>query len=284
PSIYAYRQPNIWEDGFETIEGVGEQALEIAKYPNAIKLYPILDGKPQHQAFLKLAREAICRLELDSSNTLYLVSGLLYETAKPERERIKQILRESLSLREIAVYPQCLGTLFDLDLQSATVINIGHGTTEVLIVENLNTLAGFSQPLACDFLLTNLVEYVQAKHGLKLIMENIVSLIVGNIRSISAFGKSVSINDIKDRLESGIDQLAEKICYDARYLLTQLQANLECSSKIVLSGGGSMIKGMKQAVEEKLGMKVLVPSNPIFSNVQGFYKIRLKLYGQDKSC
>ncbi|MBS7631991.1 hypothetical protein KEJ47_10615 [Candidatus Bathyarchaeota archaeon] len=129
PSIYAYRQPTIWEDAAETIEGVGERALEIARYPNAIKLYPILDGKPQHGALLKLAKEAICRLKLDPSDAVYLVSGLPYETGKQERERVKQTLKENLSLSEIAVYLHSLGTLFDLDLDSATIINVGHGTT-----------------------------------------------------------------------------------------------------------------------------------------------------------
>jgi actin-like ATPase involved in cell morphogenesis len=278
PSIYAYRQPNPWEDSLEIIEGVGELAIEIARHPNAIKLYPILDGKPQHQAFLKLAKEALRRLRLEDS--VCLISGLPYETGRQERERIKQTLKEGLGLKEIAVYPQCLGTLFDMDLESATIINIGHGTTEILLAERLNMLSGSSLALACDFLLASLAEYIQAKHGFKPSMENVLSLLVGSIKSISAFGKSkVSRRDIEECLRIGVEQLSEKICYEARYLLSQLPANLECGNRIVLSGGGSLVKGMREAMEEKLGAKVSVPSNPIFSNVHGFYKIGMRLYG-----
>ncbi|MBS7626310.1 cell division FtsA domain-containing protein [Candidatus Bathyarchaeota archaeon] len=107
-----------------------------------------------------------------------------------------------------------------------------------------------------------------------------MSLATGHVKGISAFGGAkVAKRDVEERMKVGVAQLAEKICYDARYLLAQLPANLECSRRIVLSGGGSMIKGMKKAVEENLGVKVLVPSSPIFSNVRGFYKIGLRLYG-----
>lgn len=74
--------------------------------------------------------------------------------------------------------------------------------------------------------------------------------------------------------------MADKICYDVRYLLNQLPPNLECAENIVLSGGGSLIKGVKEAIRKGLEVEKLVtPSDPIFSNVHGFYKIGRKLYG-----
>jgi len=36
---------------------------------------------------------------------------------------------------------------------------------------------------------------------------------------------------------------------------------------------------VKENIVERLGVEVTVPSNPIFSNVQGFYKMGRKLYG-----
>ncbi|MBO3842626.1 MAG: hypothetical protein FGF48_09485 [Candidatus Brockarchaeota archaeon] len=132
-------------------------------------------------------------------------------------------------MSEIAVFPQSLGTLFDLDLDSGTVINIGHGTTEILIVERLTVLAGASLALACDFLLANLAEYIRANRGFKPIMENVLSLMAGSVKGISAFGKlKMARKDIEQQMKSSVSQLVEKVCYDARYLLAQLSANLEC--------------------------------------------------------
>ncbi len=155
PSVYSYRQSTLWEEG-SAIEAVGEKALEISQYPNAVTLYPVIDGKPQHSAYIKLAEEALNKLKRGFLDKVNLITGLPYETGKDDRERIKKLLKNELSLNEIVVYPQSLGTLFDLDLKSATVINIGHGTTEIIIIENLNPLGGMSEPLASDYILTSL--------------------------------------------------------------------------------------------------------------------------------
>jgi actin-like ATPase involved in cell morphogenesis len=279
PSIYAYRHPTIWEEGSEIIEGVGENALGIISYPNSVKLYPVIDGKPQHQAFIKLAKEALKRLNIGFFDKVCLVSGLPYETGKQDRERIKQTLKENLRLEEIAVYPQAIGTLFDLDFQSATVINIGHGTTEILIIENLNVLGGISEPLASDYIVSAISNHIQSKHGFKASVESIIDLIVGKTEEITTFGKIVHREDVDSLMKKNVDYLADKICYDARYMLNQLPPNLDCANRIVLSGGGGLIKGMREAVKQRLGVEVILPSDPIFSNVQGFYKIGRKLYG-----
>jgi actin-like ATPase involved in cell morphogenesis len=278
PSIYAYRQPTIWEEKAEVIEGVGEKALEIARYPNAIQLYPIIDGKPQHTAFIKLAQEALHRLKLGFLDKRYMVSGLPYETGKQDRERLKETLRAYLGLVDIAIYPQGLGTLFDLELHSATAINIGHGTTEILVVEGLNILGGMSEPLASDYVLNSLSDQIQAKHGVKASHESLLELVAGKADEITGFGKSIQRKDIEDQLERNVEHLADKISYDARYMLTQLPSNLECANRIVLSGGGSLIGGIREAIRQRLGLEISSPSHPIFSNVIGFHKMAKKLY------
>ena len=280
PSVYAYRRPSLWEDSGSIVEGIGEEALEIARYPSAVMLYPVIDGRPQHQAFLKLAEEALRRLEIRFYSSVFLVSGLPYETGRQDRELIKRQLRERLDIDELAVYPQSLGTLFDVDLRSGTVINIGHGTTEILIVESLNALGGLSEPLASDYVIQALTDHIQAKHGFKPTTENVLGLITGKTDEITAFDKpTVHRREIEDQMETVVEHLAEKICYDTRLLLTQLPPNLECTRSIVLSGGGSLIRGMKENIADRLGVEVTVPSNPIFSNVHGFYKMGRKLHG-----
>ena len=280
PSIYSHRQPGLWEDGEGTVEAVGEQALVIAQHPNAVTLYPVIDGKPQHQAFTKLAEEALRRLNIHFYEDVCLVTGLPYETGKQDRERIKELLEDKLRLKQLAVYPQAVGTLFDLDLQSATVINIGHGTTEIVAIEKLNVLGGMSEPLASDYILGSLSNTIQGKYGFKPTTDSLIALVSGKKDTITAFGKSpVQRKDLDSQLQSAVDHLAEKIGYNTRYLLTQLPPNLECTKTIVLSGGGSLIKGMREMMERQLACSVATPSEPIFSNVLGFYKMGRKLYG-----
>jgi len=280
PSVYSYRQAGLWEDRDDTVEAVGEQALVIAQHPNAVTLYPVIDGKPQHEAFIKLAEEAPRRLNIHFFEEICLVTGLPYETGKQDREQIKNQLKDKLRLNHLAVYPQAVGTLFDIDLQSATVINIGHGTTEIAVIEKLNMLGGMSEPLASDYVLTSLSNFIQSKHGFKPTTDSLIALVSGKTDCITAFGKSpVNRKDLDIQLQSTADHLVEKISYNTRYLLAQLPSNLECMKAIVLSGGGSLMGGLHEMVEQQLACTVLTPADPIFSNVQGFYKMGRKLHG-----
>lgn len=260
-------------------EAVGEKALEIAQYPNTITLYPVIDGKPEHRTYVKLAEEALSRLKIPFYEDVYLVTGLPYEISKKERERIKSLLKDELHSTEVTVYPQAVGTLFESGLQSASVINIGHGTTEIIFVEKLNVLSGMSEPLASDYIITALSNFVQTRYGFKPTMDSLVALLSGKKDSITAFGKpSVVRENIENELQSTTVSLVEKLTYDARYILAQLPPNLECANTIILSGGGSLIKGIPEALKQQLGCNLSVPSDPIFSNASGFLKIGRKLY------
>jgi actin-like ATPase involved in cell morphogenesis len=279
PSVCSYRQAGLWEDRDGIVEAVGEQALVIAQHPNAVTLYPVIDGKPQHQAFIKLAEEALRRLSIHFYEEVCLVTGLPYETSKQDREQTKNQLKDKLRMNELAVYPQAVGTLFDLDLQSATVINIGHGTTEIAVIEKLNVLGGMSEPLASDYILTSLSSFIQAKHGFKPTTDSLIALLSGKADTITVFGKSVHRKDLDNQLQSTADHLVEKISYNTRCLLAQLPSNLECTKVIVLSGGGSLIRGLREMMEQQLACNVVTHPDPIFSNVSGFYKMGRKLYG-----
>jgi actin-like ATPase involved in cell morphogenesis len=272
PSIYVYRRPTIWEDKNRIIEAVGVRAIAEARHPNSIKLYPIVDGKPLDVAYVKLAKEALHRLGARGSSTC-VVTGVPYETGKEMAEQLKQRFKSELGLEEVVVYAQGLGTLFDVGVESGIIINVGHGTTEILVVERFNMLAGMSEPLASDYVLQTVAEYVQRKYGFKPSIEDTIHLVAGNVKSVSAFGRQeVTPRDIEEPLQESVSELARKICYDAKYLLTQVPGNMECTRRIILSGGGSLIKGVRESIQQGLGMKVVVPKDPIFSNAQGFYK------------
>jgi actin-like ATPase involved in cell morphogenesis len=102
----------------------------------------------------------------------------------------------------------------------------------------------------------------------------------GKAESITAFGRAPILRkEIDNPLQSAADHLVEKIAYNTRYLLTQLPSNLECAKTVLLSGGGSLIEGIHKSLGQQLNCKLLTPSDPIFSNVLGFYKMGRKLYG-----
>lgn len=279
PSIYSSRMPGLWEDQTRILEGVGEKALEIAKHPTAITLYPLIDGKIQHGTYAKLAKEALRQLQVHFYEDVVLITGLPFESSKDDRDKIKSILKENLRLLEIAVYPQATGTLFNINTKSATVANIGHGTSEIAAFENLTLLGGLSEPLASDYILAALGNNIQSKYGFKPTTNNLIALVSGRISELSTFEKrTVHRSDIEDIILSAVSQLTDKLVYDIRALLAQLPPNLECYRQVVLAGGGSLISGLREAVEKELSCQVIVPSDPMFSNVLGFFEMGKRLY------
>ena len=280
PSIYAYRQPGLWDEN-GIIEGVGQKALEIAQHPDAIALYPVVDGKPQHSAYAKLMQEACRRLHISFFKDICLVTGLPFDSGKEDRDSLKALLKSHFNLPEISIYPQAVGTLFDLDAKNGVILNIGHGTSEIAAIEQLSLLAGMSDPLASDYILNALSNSIQTRYGFKPNTKTLVDLISGKVRAIDGFSKAsvrVRRHDIDDILQSTVKHLVDKISYDARALLARLPPGLACSTEIIVSGGGSMIHGVPELLERELKCHITQPTDPIFSNVLGFYKMGLRLH------
>ena len=279
PSLIAFRHAQSWEEHNDgLIEGIGESALDVAKFPNAIIIRPISEGRPEHDAFLKLSQEALRRLKVDQVS---LVSGLPFDMNKKDRERIKETLKESLRLTQIALFPQGLGTLFDLDLDDGIVLNCGHNTVEVLAIENLQILTGSSLPLANDYILQTLTQFILREYGFKPDEFALQNLVIGNINRISGMKTEVARKDIEKPLENSVSLLADTIAHQTRSLLNQLpHSNLACLEHVILSGGGSLLRGFRQQLQQALKMKVTVHPDPLFSNCLGFMKAGLKLWGQ----
>lgn len=109
-------------------------------------------------------------------------------------------------------------------------------------------------------------------------MESMVELLTGKGDELTSFRKRVSVGEVRDIVERAVAHLAEKVCYEARYMISQLPSNLECANTVILSGGGALIGGVKEAVEQALGLVVKIPRDPVFSDVHGFYRIDRKLF------
>ena len=279
PSLYSYRQSNDWEQNGR-IEGVGEKALEIGQHPDAVVIRPVIDGKIQHSAYIKLLQEALQRLHVPSFEKIVLVTGLPYDTSRKDREDIRNLLRSENEVGEIDVYPQAVGTLFHINAQSGFVINVGHGTSELGAFENLEPLTGMSDNMASDYVLRQVGTEISRRFGFKPTTDTLIELVASRVSEVHAFGKkTVRRDQIEPVLNDALKHLAEKLAYDSKALLSQLPPGLKCSSNIIVSGGGSLMVGLPQMIEKELGCKVIQPSDPIYSNVLGFYKMGLRLHG-----
>jgi actin-like ATPase involved in cell morphogenesis len=252
PAIYAYANRQKWDDNKTLLVGVGDDALKVAAYPNSVVIRPIIEGRPVHKKGVEeLVKETKRRMDMISDskekgriNTI--VVGLPYD-ADNYRETLSDIINSTLNPENCVIVPQVIGTLESIGRKSATVMNIGQGTTEIVAFENMKTISGQSVMHGCDFLTRDLGEF--------------------------AFLDLTVYNQYKDEITPRIEMLADMLVNRLENFMSALKPMYECSQTVVLSGGGILIPELKAAILKRMTVKVEVPNDPVMSNANGLYKI-----------
>ncbi|MFY9299909.1 MAG: hypothetical protein WAO91_01795 [Candidatus Nitrosotenuis sp.] len=254
PSLFAYRDLGKWEESQGRIEAVGKKAKEFAKYPDAVIIRPVSEGRPiDERGFEALVSEAVSRVcsirphhtvDSEYNSEIAIVVGLPYD-ARKDKTRLRKIIEKRIHPTKCGIVPQVVGTLIDMNKKDAIIMSIGQGTTEIVAFDDRKLVFGTSVLQATDFITLGLGEfsYLQAstfaKHNSE-IRKNVAKL----------------TDILSNKLIGFMSQLDNKNHYD-----------------LVVSGGGIMIPGMKESLEKKLGRKVEVPKIPIMSNAVGLYRL-----------
>lgn len=252
PAIYAYTNRQKWDDDKTLLAGVGEEALKVAAYPNSVVIRPIIEGRPVHKKGVEeLVKEMKRRMDVMSDskekgriNTI--VVGLPYD-ADDYKAILYDIINDTLNPENCVIVPQVIGTLESIGRKSATVMNIGQGTTEIVAFENMQTISGESVMHGCDFLTRDLGEF--------------------------AFLDLTVYQQYRDEIKPRIDMLADMLVNRLETFMSGLKPMYECSKTVVLSGGGILIPELKAGILKRINVKVEVPNDPVMSNASGLYKI-----------
>jgi actin-like ATPase involved in cell morphogenesis len=239
PSIYASRRLTRWENPKEgTVDAVGYEAVEMSVYPDTVLVRAVLEGKiAEEKAFVSIIREAVRELGCErDANSLLIVMGLPYGAAS-QKQNLEKLVERALKPKRILVISQSIGTLLAEDARTGIVLSIGQGTTEIVLFENLKPIAGISIQQACDFLYEDdlaYLEYEQNNMDRKKI--NALTTILAN--KLAAF---------KTRLNKDYD--------------------------IYVSGGGALVPGLYESLQEKIHNGLRIVKDPVYSNATGLYKL-----------
>lgn len=256
PSLYAYRTRERWESGNKTTIGVGEEALKISAYPNAVVIRPVIEGRPVHQeAFEALVKEAvsrICRAKIGAIVEKYyaenakIAIGLPYNAAS-EKESLRKIIIKTLKPDRCIVVPQVVGTLEYVKRRSGIVMSIGQGTTEIVAFEDMKPVSGISLMQACDFITSQFGEF--------------------------SYLDTSFMNQHAKEIEKRSELLAEILSNRFASFISSLNPMHECSKRLILSGGGLLMPRLKAALLERIGMDVQVTEDPVMSNAIGLHML-----------
>ncbi len=250
PSLYAYRQHAVWENKKGGIEAVGDEAVRLAMYPDSVVIRPVMLGRPIHErGFEELVKKAV-NLVLQNSDAMgeeaelarcCMAVGLPYE-ARPHATGIQKMVTRLFHPKRCDIVPQVLGTLIDVDVPSAIIVSIGHGTTEIVAFEEYSAIRGRS-----------------VHHAV-----NDISSKLGNCKT--AYLDDTIFTDPK--VNSLAAMLADSILDDFNGMRQDLE-----ELPVVVSGGGILIPKLKDAIESRLSKDIVIPQDPVMSNALGLFKL-----------
>ena len=250
PSVYVRRIHGHWTD--KAVEAVGTKAQMMLSTMGVTAISPICRGRPDsryHKQVELLPNETIqqvsklAKTPVDPEGKISIVVGLPYH-AFGYRDAMTKMIKRIFNVERCAVVAQASSTLVDLGQESAMVVSIGQGTTEIVVIDDMEVIDGESSRWASDFVTRKIGRYAHLDTDLLHRNHDVCH----RYARIMAENLSREIRDMSGR-------------YNNQYT-------------IALSGGGLLIPGMQERMAAKLkGFKVVVPDDPVMSNANGIYKL-----------
>lgn len=234
PSLFSVGKTYEWNKDTR-ITALGYEAAKQAGNFGVAVMMPVVSGRPvKRNEYIKLAKKALD--DVGAGKDAVVCAGLPY-AAKDQKNTIESILRE-LEISKFWIIPQAYGTAISESKDTCIVINIGHGTTEYLVIDDKRITFGKSDDKAANFLISD-IDHTGASYTDPKLFES-------------------------NKAKRSISELAEYI--ENQYRKITLRAKKEYS--VIFSGGGILIPGMQDALE-RAGIKFTVAKDPEFANARG---------------
>ncbi|RLI79864.1 rod shape-determining protein MreB [Archaeoglobales archaeon] len=283
PSIVVFGEEKDWSLKGETRDVyIGEDALAIVQNLENIEvLRPLHEGRLIHDSYLELAKYALNRLE--AKENLIIATGLPVKSSKKEREQLIKTLEENLSAK-VLLFPEPVGTLAYMGVETGVCIDIGFGTTDTVVLSYMEYLKGDTMLIGVDKLYENLEITIRNKIGISLTPEEMTKLLtienyeIGRVRS----GKKISVShegimgEYYELMKSWVDRISNRVKMLLEGVSTSIVEN------IVLTGGGSALPGVfeefSKSFEEIVELKR--PDDPLIANSKGYYMLAKTLAGE----
>ena len=275
PSVIAFDRTT------KDVLNFGEIAYETAsRYPNVSTSHPFRDGI---LADPELARRVLCRCKSvtypAAENVRALLSVPCFLSEEQEGSIAELVAQSGFSEAYLLYSPiaALIGCDFSLEKNYMSV-NIGSSTTDLVVLAEGEIADRISIPVGGDAFCYAIQDYIGRKHYLRVnfrTAENVKRQIGtvwvdGERNSTEAVGLDkennfkqilLSSDEMFAALEEPCSAILEAVCSAAAKIpLDDVEGALE--SGILLTGGGSYLRGIKQMIEGITGFKCTVPKNP----------------------
>jgi cell division ATPase FtsA len=171
-------------------------------------------------------------------------------------------------------YYQILKTSGENRAVDAIIVDIGHGSTDILTVYQgrLMRTASGSLEEAVDTLTTRMARTLQEQTGKIIRPFDLMKTIEKNLKAVMVGGQQYDVTEVK---EYYIENISDIVIDETSRLLGTLPPDAWIE-RVILTGGGAHVFGdtLKEMMWEKNIVKspeeVVIPSNPVMCNAMGF--------------
>ncbi len=283
PSLVVYGEEKEWslKGEEERKVYVGEEAAYMAQSMENVEiLRPLHEGRLMHRSYMELARHGISSLNVEGERLI--ATGLPVKSSKKERAEIVNELKQVLN-SDILLLPQPVGSMAYMKTSTGVCIDIGFGTTDVVVLADMEYLKGDTLLVGVDKIYENLEMIIRNEFGITITPEEMVRLLseegyeVGRVRG----GKKISVKmeDISQSYNEMMKSWVERVVNRVNLLLEGLSISLV--ENIILTGGGAKLPGVQDEFKEHfrdIG-DIKVPDDPVTANAKGFYSLA-RIYGK----
>jgi len=275
---------------------------ELARLQSEIRKPLASEGKMKSIDNSLLALKAILSLIMQSSYEQFIVAtGVPIATGTEESKLLSRGLKgtheikvrndatgESKQMKilveQVFIAPEPYGTywytLKESGVQTAVdsiIVDIGHGTTDILCMYKGNMMRAASGSLeeAVDSLTSALARAIQEKTGKIIRPFDLMTAVEKGKTGVMVGGKAL---DISSAMNQAVSSIADVIVDESNRLLNNLPPDAWIE-KVIVCGGGAYIFGdyLKRAFFEanivKTPDEVLIPQDSVMSNAIGFEMI-----------
>ena len=180
-----------------------------------------------------------------------------------------------------------IGAGMDISKPSASMIlDIGGGTTDIAVLSLNGIASSTSIKTAGNEMDQDIIKYIRGKHHL-LIGEKTAEEIKINFADVYKpdkkkkyeirgrnliTGLPASLEITQEEIKEALDETVNKIIKAAKSVLEQTSPELSADivdKGVIITGGGSLLKGLDKVLEEELTIPVLITQTPLTSVAEG---------------
>jgi rod shape-determining protein MreB and related proteins len=287
-----------WDERLKKVIAIGYEARSMeGKTPGTIRtIRPMRDGViDDDEVAEELIRQFIKKIKTGAFSGRPRMIVCVPSGVTKSEKRIIRSAAENAGAREVFLISEPMAAALGVGLpvdqaEGSMVVDIGGGTTEIAVISLSGIVSENSIRIAGNKMNDAIIDYMRSNHKL-LIGERTAEKIkieIGSAAPLEKELKSIAkgrdliaglpkeIEITSEEIRTVLAPIVASICQAVKSALEKTPGELSSDIRdrgIVLTGGGAMLKGLDQKLQEETDLPVIMAEDPLTCVVRGTGKV-----------